>query len=168
LEVVESHSDRRTVIVAVVIGIAVLAVAGIALAGIRAHGRRETCLWNLSRIGLVVVAAEGQKAAGWDKIDPGRRFFLEFAEWPGPSPFPFDPRWFCCPVVAPADPGRIDYRGPAGPLRGMDRNDPIVADKPGNHGSGSGGNVVLRSGMAKSVEETDPSWTRAAVTTTEN
>jgi hypothetical protein len=164
---VNPSSDRRTLIAAGVIGVAVLAVAGIALAGIRASGRRETCLWNLSRIGLVVVGAEGHKSAGWDAIDPGRRFFLEFADWPGPPSFPIDPRWFCCPVVAPADPGRIDYRGPAGPIRRLDRNEPIVADKPGNHGSGEGGNVVLRSGMAKSVTASDPAWTRAAVSTTD-
>ena len=164
---VSSPSDRRTLIVAGIIGVAVLAVAGIALAGIRASGRRETCLWNLSRIGLVVVGAEGQKAAGWDNIDPGRKFFLEFADWPGPPPFPIDPRWFCCPVVGPADPGRIDYRGPAAPIRGLGRDEPIAADKPGNHGAGAGGNVVFRSGMAKTVEESDPAWTRAAVTTTE-
>ena len=62
--------------------------------------------------------------------------------------------------------GRIDYRGPASPIRRMDRDDPIVADRPGNHGPGAGGNVVLRSGSVKTVPETDPAWGRAAATTT--
>jgi len=48
----------------------------------------------------------------------------------------------------------------------MDRNDPVAADRPGNHGSGEGGNVVLRGGSVKSVPEADPAWVRAASTTT--
>ncbi|HEU4339633.1 MAG TPA: hypothetical protein VFS19_06155 [Planctomycetota bacterium] len=163
-----SSTERRSLILAVVIGIAVLAVAGVSVAGLRRVDRREQCLWNLSRVGMAVIAAEPANAAGWDRIGTGRRFFVDFADWPGPPPFPIDPRWFCCPQVGVVEVGRIDYRGPSLPLRGMDRNDPIAADRPGNHGSGEGGNVALRSGSVMSVSELDPAWTRAAATTSGN
>jgi hypothetical protein len=162
---VNPSAERRGVIAAAVAGAALIAVGVVALAGLRRVDRREQCLWQLSRVGMAVIAAEARDSAGWDRIGTGRRFFTDFAEWPGPPPFPIDPQWFCCPEVGPPAPGRIDYRGPSASLRGMDKNDPIAADRPGNHGAGEGGNVVLRGGSVKYVPESDPAWARAASTT---
>jgi hypothetical protein len=164
----DPKSERRGLIAAGLAGVALLAVGVVALMGLKRVDRREMCLWNLSRIGLVVIAAEPLDAEGWDRIGTGRAFFMEFTGWPGPPPFPIDPVWFCCPEVGTPERGRIDYRGPAAPLRSMGKDDPIAADRLGNHGPGSGGNVVLRNGAVKSVPETDPAWSRAAATTTGN
>ena len=158
-------SERRGLIAVGVAGAAVLALVVVTIAGLRRVDRREMCLWNLSRVGLTVIASEPRAVEGWDKVGTGSRFFKDYGDWPGPPPFAIETAWFCCPQVGRPEPGRIDYRGPASPLRGMDRNDPIVADRPGNHGAGEGGNVVLRNGSVKSVTEADPAWGRAAVTT---
>jgi len=146
--------------------LALIAVGAVALAGLKQVDRREQCLWQLSRVGMVVIAAEPRESAAWDRVGQGRRFFLDVADWPKP-PFPIDVRWFCCPEVGAPVVGRIDYRGPASPLRRMDRDDPIMADRPGNHGAGGGGNVVLRGGAARSVPEADPAWVRASTTTSQ-
>jgi hypothetical protein len=164
---VNSSSERRSLIIACVAGVVVLAVAGVSLAGLKRVDRREHCLWNLSRIGMVIIAAEPRKTAEWDRIGTGRLFFRDFEQWPGPPPFPFDPRWFCCPEVGKAVPGRIDYRGPAASIRELDKDEPVVADKPGNHGAGEGGNIVFRNGSSRSVPEADPAWARAAATTSD-
>jgi hypothetical protein len=164
---VNPKTERRSLITAVVIGVVLIALVGVSLAGLKRVDRRELCLWNLSRVGMAVIASEPRHAAGWDKIGTGPHFFREYADWPGPPPFTVDPRWFCCPEVGVPVPGRIDYRGPATALKGIDRNDPIAADRPGNHGPGQGGNVVLRTGAVKSVPETDSAWVRAASTTTD-
>jgi hypothetical protein len=163
---VHSKGGRGGLIAVGIAGVAVVAIAVVAITGLRRVDRRETCLWNLSRIGLAVIASEPRTVEGWDRIGTGHRFFQDFADWPGPPPFSIEPAWFCCPEVGRPAAGRIDYRGPASPIRRMDRHDPIVADRPGNHGPGAGGNVVLRSGSVKTVPETDPAWGRAAATTT--
>ena len=147
-----------------VVGLAVAAVAVLAVSGLRRSNRQELCLWNLSRIGMSIVAAESH-AAGWERIGTGRRFFLEADRWPGVRPFPMESHWFCCPEVGPPEEGRIDYRGPAASLGRLDRDDPVAADRPGNHPRG--GNVVLRGGGVKSATDTDPAWLRAASTTTD-
>lgn len=156
---------NRSLVVAISIGVVLVAVAFIAIAGLKKVDRRETCLWNLSRIGHVVIAAEARDAAGWDRISTGQKFFMDFMDWPGPPPFPIDPIWFCCPSVDKPRRGRIDYRGPSAPLRSLSKDDPVVADLPGNHGAGEGGNVCFRNGSVKSVPEADPAWTRAMATT---
>src|SRR5688572_3175567 len=159
------RGERRGIIAVALAGVAVLAIVVVSLAGLRRVDRRETCLWNLSRVGLAVIASEPRAVEGWDRVGTGARFFQDFRDWPGPPPFPIEPAWFCCPEVGRPSPGRIDYRGPATPLRALDRNEPIVADRPGNHGAREGGNVVLRNGSVMTVSEADPAWSRAAVTT---
>ena len=46
-------------------------------------------------------------------------------------------------------------------------DDPIAADKEGNHGPGHGGIVMTKSGDVREVEESDPLWIRARITTKE-
>ena len=163
----DASTERRSWIL---LGVVILAALGIGAAGLvglnRAH-HRETCLWQLSRMGIAVQASDPLHLGGWDRVGTGRRFFLDVANWPGPPPFPLDPRWFCCPEVGPPVVGRIDYRGPVKSYRQMDRDDVLVSDRPGNHGSGSGGNVLLKSGTVRYAPEADPAWVRAASTTTD-
>ena len=45
--------------------------------------------------------------------------------------------------------------------------EPIVADRPGNHGPGNGGNVLLKSGALQTCTERDPLWAQAARSTSD-
>jgi hypothetical protein len=164
---VDVSTERRSWILLGVLLVAVVGVGAAGLVGLKRAHHRETCLWQLSRVGIAVQASDPLHLAGWDRVGTGRRFFLDVANWPGPPPFPIDPEWFCCPMVGAPLIGRIDYRGPAKDFRRMDRDDVLVADRPGNHGSGSGGNVLLRSGTVRNAPEADPAWTRAVATTTD-
>ncbi|HTF56980.1 MAG TPA: hypothetical protein VK661_07080 [Planctomycetota bacterium] len=44
-------------------------------------------------------------------------------------------------------------------------DDPVAADNEGNHGPGRGGHVITKTGGIREVEETDPLWIRARITT---
>lgn len=73
---------------------------------------------------------------------------------------------FSCPVMNRVlPPGETDYRGPKVDVNTLQEDDPIGADKEGNHGPGKGGCVLLKSGEVKVVEADDPLWLRAAETT---
>ena len=132
--------------------------------------RREECLWNLSRIGMTLQATLPHRLAAWEAVGTGRQFFLDAPNWPGPPPVPIEPRLFACPVVGRPAPGaaRVDYRGPARSLKQLEPGDPVAADRPGNHGAGEGGNVVLRDGTWIAVGELEAAWVRAAQTTTDS
>jgi hypothetical protein len=49
----------------------------------------------------------------------------------------------------------------------MKDGDPIIADRPGNHGPGQGGNVVLLRGEIYACPENHALWSRAAQTTSD-
>jgi prepilin-type N-terminal cleavage/methylation domain-containing protein len=64
-----------------------------------------------------------------------------------------------CPVrQEPERRGETDYRGPLHPRARYRAVDPIGADKPGNHGEDSGGNVLLNDGSVHEVDLSDASW----------
>lgn len=98
----------------------------------------------------------------WDAAGMGRAFLYRTERWPVPQVLPID---LYCPVKGYTR--EIDYRGPARLLREMKNDEPLFADRPGNHGPGQGGNVVIKSGAISTVAETDPLWLRAAESTTD-
>jgi prepilin-type N-terminal cleavage/methylation domain-containing protein/prepilin-type processing-associated H-X9-DG protein len=64
-----------------------------------------------------------------------------------------------CPVKQDSDRrGETDYRGPLLPWLKYRAVDPIGGDKPGNHGEGRGGNILLCDGSVHEMEADDAVW----------
>lgn len=65
-----------------------------------------------------------------------------------------------CPVLgSDSSPGETDYRGPRMPWKSLAPNDPLAADKPGNHGE-SGGCMLYKDGRVEEVD--DAAWKAVA------
>lgn len=159
---------------------AALAVLAVLFVGARQRALTTHCRNNLRHLGRLFVN-------NWQEVDPeltGRSFWQEVrkAQWTNvrtgewinyPSPDPF-----VCPVYGrtvsdPKNAEAIDYRGPRrvrDEMRDTPRDEPVGADRPGNHPGGGG--HVLR--LDTSVEETarvvplldaaevnDPLWSAA-------
>lgn len=122
----------------------------------------ELCKTRLQEIDRAMRRGELFSSPKWDAAGTGRAFFARHAEWPSRYPIPLE---FDCPVKG--RPGEIDYRGPARPLRELANEDPMAADRVGNHGPGRGGNVLRKDGAVHEAGEGDPLWTRAAETTSD-
>jgi len=157
------------------VGAAALALLLSLYVGARQRGLEAHCRNNLRHLGDIA-------RRNWEAIDSqrtGREFWQAVREaqyrdvrgkWQPMVPDPF-----ICPVhgvtVSKVDDARtIDYRGPAKvreQIKDTPRNEPIGADRPGNHSSGG---FVLR--MDTSVEDYprlidraangDPLWAAAA------
>jgi len=160
--------DRRSLLVGGVAAVVLLAFVLVTRVRLDRLARREECLWNLSRIGMTLQATLPQRLSGWDAVGTGRQFFLDAPKWPGPPPVPIGPELFACPVVGKSGKPRVDYRGPAKPLRQLEPGDPVAADRAGNHGAGEGGSVVLLDGSWIAAGELEAAWIRAAQTTTDS
>ena len=122
----------------------------------------ELCRINLTIIGMAIRDGELPSSTKWDAAGTGREFFANKDKWPRYQKMEFDP---CCPVKGTRK--EIDYRGPAKVLRELKNDEPMAADRPGNHGAGKGGNVLLKTGQAYTVLETHPLWSAAARTTSD-
>lgn len=155
--------DRKTIFVAVAAAAVALPLAVVSYAGMRKQDRREGCVQNLVRIGMVVASGSPRALEAWDALPPGRNFFAAAANWPVQPTFPTGPALFSCPVRGM--PGTVDYRGPSRSVRLLDPRAALAADRLGNHGPGEGGNVLRRSGEVVPCDETDDEWVRAAETT---
>jgi hypothetical protein len=122
----------------------------------------EICRINLHMIGMAIRDGELLTSPKWDAVQRGRAFFASHETWPCYQKIPFDP---CCPVKNARK--EIDYRGPARPFREIRNEEPIAADRVGNHGPGKGGNVLLKTGHVYTVPEGHPLWAAAAQTTSD-
>jgi len=72
---------------------------------------------------------------------------------------------FDCPLSEEGRRIGLSYRGPCRDANRLKPDDPVGADREGNHGPGQGGNVLLKSGDVREVSESDPLWVRARETT---
>ncbi len=135
-----------------------LALLAILYAGASARGKRAHCRNNLRYLGQLAVQ-------NWEALDPqrgGRDFWQQVRElryrdvrgkWSAPAVDPF-----VCPVHGRTlsnlqDPRAIDYRGPRvvrGSARETPKDEPIGADRPGNHAAG--GFVLRLDGSAQPVD----------------
>jgi len=122
----------------------------------------ESCRINLTMIGMAIRDGELPSSPKWDAAGRGREFFANKDHWPRYHKMEFDP---CCPVKNTRR--EIDYRGPAKLLRELKNDEPMAADRPGNHGAGKGGNVLLKTGQVYTVPETHALWAAAARTTSD-
>jgi hypothetical protein len=76
-------------------------------------------------------------------------------------------RFFCPLSGERVVEGRTSYRGPYRNVHKLDDQDIVGADKEGHHGTGFGGNVLVKEGAIFEVAESDPAWIRARSTTQE-
>jgi hypothetical protein len=151
---------RLWIAVGAVAALALTAVGIVAFASMRRTSNAQLCAANLRVIYMSIRGGELLDSPRWDAVGTGRQFLYNVEKWPAVQKRPFDP---CCPVKGANQ--EIDYRGPARPPREMSKDDPFLADRPGNHGPEAGGNVVLKDGRVIEAGLGDAVWTRAAVTT---
>ncbi len=146
------------------VAIFLLGALVVSFASMRKKADFELCSGNLRVLYMAVRSGDLPDAPGWDRAATGRAFFAFPDRWPGRQKRDFAGH-LLCPVKGTRD--DVDYRGPAASLRTMKDDDPIIADRPGNHGPGLGGNVVLLTGQIYACPETHPLWLRAARTTSD-
>lgn len=140
--------------------VAVAALAGTAYVSMRKRADASLCGSTLRTLYIAVRSGELLDSPRWEPAGLGREFIRNRRLWPTKQQLDFDP---FCPVKGTND--DIDYRGPGLPFPKLKIGDPILADRPGNHGPGKGGNVCLKDGTIVSCAETHDLWARAAVTT---
>jgi len=162
-----------------ILGAAAAAVVAVSLllilaARARQRGLMSHCRNNLRHLGVVAA----RNAALLDASCSGRAFWqrvreLEYrtvkGEWR-----PLRPDPFVCPVWGrtpsrPEDPSSIDYRGPRRPrekLEEIPRDEPLGADRPGNHADG--GHVLFLDlsvrempALVRPAGESEPAWKEA-------
>jgi hypothetical protein len=146
---------------AVAAGLAALVIA--LFASTKRRASYELCAGNLKLIDRALRVGELFDSPKWDAAGTGRALLARPDRWPVQVVMTYEP---FCPVKG-GEPREIDYRGPARPLREIRNDDPMLADRPGNHGPGQGGNVLLKSGDIHAVRETEALWARAFETTSD-
>ena len=145
-----------------VIAVALVGVLGSAYVGMRKRSDIQMCAVNLRTVYMAIRSGEHPGSPKWDAAGTGRAFLANQPAWPTHAERPLD---LNCPVKGPS--AGIDYRGPARLLRLMEKDEPILADRPGNHGPGEGGWVVLKTGEIQPCAENDALWAAAARSTSD-
>jgi len=149
-------------ITGIVAAVFLLGVMLVAYVSMRNRADHEICGANLLVIYRSICTGDLLDSPRWDAAPTGRYFLANPKAWPTRQHLPMD---LSCPVRNV--PGDLDYRGPAVSLRKLKNEDPICADRVGNHGAGKGGNVLLRTGAVHACDEKDALWLRAAETTSD-
>ncbi len=88
----------------------------------------------------------------------GSELWLSFAKMSPPLIETDHLEVLLCPVKGDADPGQCDYLGPRSCWSELGPHDALAADKPGNHGEGLSGNVLLKDGSVQEYEYSHPIW----------
>lgn len=159
------HLPRPYPAILLAVGAGVLVLSALFLVlfvSMRKDSNEELCRANLTIIGIAIRGGDLPSSPKWDAAGTGRAFFAQQEKWPSYQQRSID---VCCPVKGTRK--EIDYRGPARPLREIGNGEPIAADRPGNHGPGKGGNVLLKTGQVYTVGDRDPLWAAAARTTSD-
>lgn len=151
-----------------------LAVSAIALALIAAmtipavkaaqdKSKTDLCANNLKNL-WTVMSNYAVAFGGPSKSLPtetGEAFWLKLSKPPTVLIDPASCDRYQCPVEGTEDAG-CDYRGPAANVNRYADGDPVGADVDGNHGTGSGGNVIRKSGDVEDVPADHALWKLAA------
>lgn len=130
--------------------------------GMKKDSSEELCRANLTVLGMAIRVGELPNSPKWDNIGRGRDFFRNQEKWPTYQQRDVD---YFCPVKGTRQ--ECDYRGPAKLLREIHNDEPIAADRVGNHGAEKGGNVLLKTGSVHTVGRNEPLWAAAAQTTSD-
>ena len=155
-----SSGARLGLVAGAVAVAAALSVLAVSFLSMRKASDARLCAATLRVIYLSIRGGELLDSPRWDDVGTGRDFLANVAKWPAVHRRPFEP---FCPVKGTRD--DIDYRGPAAPPRRLAADDAFLADRPGNHGPGQGGNVAFKDGRIVAAREGDEAWEKASRTT---
>ncbi len=157
-----SSTTRVGIVVAALATAAVAVALLVSFASMRKASNAQLCAANLRILYMAIRTGELLDSPRWDAAGTGRAFIANGEKWPTVQRRDFDP---CCPVKGTRV--DIDYRGPALAPRLLKKDDPFLADRPGNHGPEKGGNVVFKDGRIVEAGLADEAWVRAAITTSD-
>jgi len=144
------------------VALIVAALLVVSFVSMKKDSAEELCRANLTLLGMAIRVGELPNSTKWDAVGRGRDFFRNQEKWPTYQQRDLD---YFCPVKGTKK--DCDYRGPAKPLREIANDQPMAADRVGNHGPGKGGNVLLKTGQVFTVAEKDALWAAAAETTSD-
>lgn len=130
--------------------------------GMKKESGEELCRANLTVLGMAIRVGELPNSPKWDNVGRGQDFFRNQDKWPTYQQRDVD---YFCPVKGTRK--ECDYRGPAKPLREIKNDEPIAADRIGNHGPEKGGNVLLKTGAVHTAGLHEALWAAAAQTTSD-
>jgi len=142
------------VIIGILAGLLLPAIAhAIFRANVTACGRN---LQQLYQMGTVYAASHRGR---WPTAT-GEELWLAFQKTDPPLISEGEAEICFCPVLArEREIAQTDFRGPSVPVSKLTAaNEPLGADKVGNHGERYGGNVLRRDGSILEVGLTDPLW----------
>jgi len=120
-------------------------------------GRALYCANNLRQLyQLQAVYASTHRGAWLDAR--GSALWQALAHIDPPLIEKDDRELMCCPIRGESADGQVDYLGPRNALSTLKSSDPLGADKPGNHGEGLQGNVLLKDGSVQELEDLRRVW----------
>jgi prepilin-type N-terminal cleavage/methylation domain-containing protein len=122
----------------------------------RGPARRTACASNLRHLYQAGLLYSSTHRGAWPAAT-GSALWLAFVRTSPPLIGPDELDVLSCPVRGEGEPGRCDYLGPRKPASGLKPGDALAADRPGNHGEGEAGNVLLKDGTARDFEVSPPS-----------
>ncbi len=131
-------------VVIIVVGLGLALTVPALLRGSR-NKRLATCESRLRALYDAETAFRARSGKG-----PPAKGSAYWAEILGPGA---DPEALTCPLS-----GRDRYRGPADDPTNLPPLAPIGGDRPGSHGAGEGGFLLLRNGEVRACLEAIPDW----------
>ena len=116
------------------------------------------CANNLSQLYKIGTVYAASHRGQWPDPQKGN-YWVAFTKTSPPLIEPEGLSILSCPAREEQLLDECDYRGPIVPWTKLSLNDPIAADRPGNH-EGRGINVLFKNGSVMEVELDDPRWKR--------
>jgi hypothetical protein len=120
-------------------------------------GPHTACPSHLRQLYVIgIVYASTHKDKWPDAI--GSALWRSFAEMKPPLIDPTDLDVLTCPAKRDGGSGRCDYLGPRKPVSELGPGDPLGGERPGSHGPGEPGRILLKDGTVVEAQEGDPRW----------
>lgn len=141
-----------------VLGTALLSSILVPLCVHRTHcGPGTRCPSNLRQLYQLGVVHAASHHGKWPE-GTGSALWRSLAEMKPPLIDPDHLEILACPFKGEDEAGRWDYLGPRKPVSELGPLDPLAGDRPGNHGPGQPGYLLLKDGSVVEAPEGDPRW----------
>jgi len=121
------------------------------------HGRLGACAGNLRQLYQLGAVYAATHRGEWPRAT-GSELWISFTHSTPPLIDPDSLEVLLCPVKDQSGIGACDYLGPRKPVSELKSDEALAADKPGNHGTGRGGNVLLKDGSVLEFDAAHPVW----------